>query len=162
MSSAWMRPTSNVSVNTTYIRPRPLPPRFHRCMGYAIFTQGGVLVLSSGDDRIDNPGARVTLRNSSFRWNMADLDNGAVANVEKFASILVEGDGNVFEGNNCGADGGVFASTTDTLVTIEGGTFQGNTCFLVSQMFQRRCSWRPSPRGTVETIVSPLLVSVCY
>lgn len=100
--------------------------------------QGGVLALSSGNNLIDKPGAAVIMRNSSFEKNTAGLDNGAVANVEKFASILVEGDGNVFEGNKCGEDGGVFASTTNTMVTIEGGTVNGNSCDGVSHFLGAR------------------------
>lgn len=53
-------------------------------------------------------------------------------NVGEFAKATVEGDANVFEGNTCGEDGGVFASTVDTLVTVEGGTFNSNACDLVS------------------------------
>ena len=57
---------------------------------------------------------------------MADLDNGAVVNVGEYARVIVQGDGNVFEGNMCGVDGGVFASTSDSLVVVEGGTFKEN------------------------------------
>lgn len=127
-------------------------------MGNALFWQGGVLVLSSGDDWIDEPGAMVTLRNSSFRWNEADLDNGAVANVEKFALLTVEGDGNVFEKNACGADGGVIASTTDSLVIIQGGTFTRNTCLMVSRVPGARCG---SPIWRYQKVF-PLLLWVWY
>ena len=94
--------------------------------------QGGALALSSGSSWTDDPGAILILRNSSFQSNTARLDNGGVVNVGEFAQATVEGDGNVFEGNTCGADGGVFASTVDTLITVEGGTFKRNSCLLVS------------------------------
>lgn len=115
--------------------PRPSPPLLPRCAGNAAapVPQGGVLVLSSGDDWVEDPGAVVIMRNSAFESNTAGLDNAGVANVGEFASITVAGDGNLFKGNTCGEDGGVFASTTDTLVTVEGGTFEGNACEGVSR-----------------------------
>lgn len=92
-----------------------------------------MLALSSGEDWDTTPGAKVIMRNSTFFNNTANDDNGGVVNLEKFAILMVEGDGNVFEQNACGQDGGVVASTTDTVVTIEGGTFIENTCGEVSR-----------------------------
>lgn len=91
-----------------------------------------MLALSSGDDWIDDPGGIVIMRNSSFESNTAGFDNGGVANVGEYAKLTVEGDGNRFEANRCSQDGGVFASTTDSLVTFEGGTAKGNSCKGVS------------------------------
>lgn len=99
-----------------------------------------MLALSDGDDWETAPGAVVILRNSSFINNTANDDNGGVVNVGTFSLLAVEGDGNVFEQNVCGQDGGVVASTTDSLVTFEGGTFKGNMCGLVSRVL---AAWLP-------------------
>ena len=66
-------------------------------------------------------------------------------NVAEFSRVTVEGDENLFEGNKCGEDGGVFASTVHTLITVEGGTFKGNTCELVSHS-----------RGVAPLVVFPI------
>ena len=43
-----------------------------------------------------------------------------------FAIAVVEGDGNVFERNECYGDGGVFAASENSLITMEGGLFVDN------------------------------------
>ena len=101
-------------------------------MKHGLSLQGGVVALSSGEDWTDDPGATVIMWNSSFELNTADLDNGGVVNVGEFSNLTVAGDDNVFQGNNCTQDGGVIASTTDSSVVIEGGTFTGNSCEGVS------------------------------
>lgn len=83
-------------------------------------------MLSSGSDWSTNPGPTVILRNSTFRDNTADLEDGGVAYLGDFVNVTVQGDGNVFERNTCGSDGAVFAVTTDALLTIEGGFFSSN------------------------------------
>ncbi|CAN0005479.1 unnamed protein product [Ectocarpus fasciculatus] len=93
--------------------------------------KGGVVTLSSGDGfqgdvEAEKPGAVVILRNSTFTNNLADLDNAGVVNLGEYATLLVEGDGNVFAGNECGQNGGVIGATVDTVVVIEGGSFYGN------------------------------------
>ncbi|CBJ26637.1 adhesin-like protein [Ectocarpus siliculosus] len=92
--------------------------------------KGGVVTLSSGEgfpgDAVDEPGPVVILRNSTFTDNWAHLDNAGVVNLGEFATLLVEGDDNVFAGNECGQNGAVFGATTDTVIVIEGGTFFGN------------------------------------
>ena len=47
-------------------------------------------------------------------------------NMGDFAIAVVEGDGNVFERNECYGDGGVFAASENSLITIEGGLFVDN------------------------------------
>ncbi|CAM9462085.1 unnamed protein product, partial [Ectocarpus sp. 12 AP-2014] len=92
--------------------------------------KGGVVTLSSGEgypgDDVNEPGPVAILRNSTFTDNSAHLDNAGVVNLGEFATLLVEGDGNVFAGNECGQNGAVFGATTDTSIVIEGGTFFGN------------------------------------
>lgn len=87
--------------------------------------QGGVLTLSSGDS-CNKPGGKVVMRNSSFESNAADRGSGGVMYLGDFATAVVEGDANVFKGNKCFGDGGVFAATTNTSLTIEGGLFIDN------------------------------------
>ncbi|CAM9271368.1 unnamed protein product, partial [Ectocarpus sp. 8 AP-2014] len=74
----------------------------------------------------EEPGPVVILRNSTFTDNWAHLDNAGVVNLGEFSTLLVEGDDNVFAGNECGQNGAVFGATTDTVIVIEGGTFFGN------------------------------------
>lgn len=81
--------------------------------------------LSSGDNWAE-PGATVIMRNSLFGSNWADLDSGGVVSADEYCTMVVEGDGNVFEGNECYGDGGVIVATTDTSITIEGGLFINN------------------------------------
>lgn len=81
--------------------------------------------MSSGDS-LSEPGATVIMRNSSFESNAADRDSGGVAEMAKFSMAIVEGDDNVFDGNECYGDGAVFAASTDTSITIEGGLFINN------------------------------------
>ncbi|CAN0356022.1 unnamed protein product, partial [Ectocarpus sp. 12 AP-2014] len=92
--------------------------------------KGGVVTLSSGEgypgEDVDEPGPVVILRNSTFTDNWAHLDNAGVVNLGEYATLLVEGDGNVFGRNECGQNGAVFGATTDTAIVIEGGTFFGN------------------------------------
>ena len=85
---------------------------------------------------------------------MADADNGGVVNVGEYATVLVEADGNVFEGNECGESGGVFAATTETRVTIEGGTFKGNSCGEVRVIFSTLLLMK-IPHGTLLQFFSP-------
>lgn len=87
--------------------------------------QGGVLVLSSGES-LDDPGATVIMRNSSFESNSANLDSGGVVNMDDFTTAVVEGNDNVFDGNECYGDGAVFAASADSSITIEGGLFINN------------------------------------
>lgn len=84
-----------------------------------------MLNLSSVQSSND-PAAKVVIRNSSFESNAADRGDGGVANIGDFAMAVVEGDGNVFEGNTCYGDGGVFAASANTSITIEGGLFIDN------------------------------------
>lgn len=66
------------------------------------------------------------MRNSTFDSNKADLGNAGVVYLGEFSFLLVEGDGNVFEGNTCGVHGAVFGGTTNTNITVEGGVFSDN------------------------------------
>lgn len=84
------------------------------------------MALSSGDDWTTRPGATVVLRNSTFESNTADLGNAGVVSLDKFTTLVVAGEGNVFEGNVCGEDGAVFAGTTDSHIVVEGGEFKDN------------------------------------
>ncbi|CAM9130909.1 unnamed protein product [Laminaria digitata] len=67
------------------------------------------------------------MRNSSFESNRADRDSGGVVSMAEFSKVVVEGDGNVFRGNTCDGDGGVFAASTNSSITIEGGLFIDNS-----------------------------------
>ena len=67
------------------------------------------------------------MRNSSFEANRADRDSGGVVSMAEFSKVFIEGDGNVFRGNECIGDGGVFAASTNSSITIEGGLFIDNT-----------------------------------
>ena len=96
-----------------------------------------MIVLESGEDLSEAPGGAVVMWNSSFENNIAKGDSGGVLTAAENSSVTVEGDGNVFKGNNCGEDGGVFQLSANTLITIEGGNFTGNTCDKVSKV-QRR------------------------
>ena len=84
------------------------------------------MTLSSGDDFDSNPGATAIIRDSTFQYNRAELNNGGVAYLGDFANVIVEGDDNVFEMNTCETDGAVFAATSNSLVTVEGGSFHNN------------------------------------
>lgn len=80
--------------------------------------------MSSSDE--DEPNAALILRNSVFTDNWAELQNAGVVNLGEYATVLVEGDGNVFARNECGEDGAVFGATVDTMVVVEGGEFYEN------------------------------------
>lgn len=102
--------------------------------------------ISSGVDWEDEPGATVILRNSTFKSNTADAGNAGVVNLAEFTTLVVAGDGNVFEGNTCGDDGGVFGGTTNTNITVEGGVFRDNLADAVG-------GWVGVLRGVVKNIV---------
>lgn len=91
-----------------------------------------MITLSSGTNWEQDPGPTVILRNSTFESNKADLGNAGVVYLGEFSAIFVEGDRNVFEGNSCKVDGGVFGGTTNTSITVEGGVFRNNKASKVS------------------------------
>lgn len=66
------------------------------------------------------------MRSSSFKWNTADRDSGGVANMAMYSTAVVEGDDNVFDGNECFGVGAVFSASVNTSITIEGGLFINN------------------------------------
>lgn len=66
------------------------------------------------------------MRNSSFETNVARLGSGGVVSMDKFTRAVVEGDHNVFDGNECHGDGAVFAASENSKITIEGGLFINN------------------------------------
>lgn len=93
------------------------------------------MMMSSNKEEFSNriPADPVTegygfafLRSSTFRNNTASSDNGGVANLEKFASLSVQGGGNLFEGNQAFSDGAVFSATTDSTIDVDGGNFVQN------------------------------------
>lgn len=84
------------------------------------------MTLSSGDDWELEPGGALVLRNSTFTDNLADLQNAGVVNFGEYTSVVVEGDGNVFARNECGAEGAVFGATIHTRLVVEGGEFYDN------------------------------------
>ncbi|CAN0138387.1 unnamed protein product, partial [Pylaiella littoralis] len=90
--------------------------------------KGGAITTSSGWDSfgVEEGGMEVTLRNSNFTKNWAHLDNSGVVNVGGFATLIVEGNNNVFANNRCGVDGAVFGVTLDSRVVVEGGMFFDN------------------------------------
>lgn len=81
------------------------------------------------------------MRNSSFESNAAELDSGGVASMADFSTVIVEGDDNVFDGNECHEDGAVFAASANTSITIEGGLFIHNHVEEVSS-FDATCGGR--------------------
>ena len=89
------------------------------------------------------------MRNSTFRNNTAKIDSGGVAYVGEFSNATVEGDGNVFEENACGANGGVFASSGGSSLVINAGTFNANLCEEVSRLFDV-CEGVVVPKGERE------------
>ena len=102
------------------------PPPCLAILPFTTNNKGGVITLSGGDDWDTDPGGALILRNSTFTDNLADLQNAGVVNLGDFSELLVEGDGNVFSRNVCGAEGAVFGSTTDTRLVVEGGEFYEN------------------------------------
>lgn len=80
--------------------------------------------MSNGDEM--GEGADVILRNSTFMYNRAGLDNGGVVNVGSYGLLVVEGDDNVFAFNHAYDSGGLFAATSDTWIVVEGGEFLDN------------------------------------
>eukprot|EP00904_Undaria_pinnatifida_P010819 jgi/Undpi1/6868/HiC_scaffold_21.g09344.m1 len=88
--------------------------------------KGGVFHTSSGGHWTHDPGATIIVQESYFHSNTAGVDSGGVGYLGEFGTLTVEGDGNMFERNTCSGHGGVFASTSYTSITVEGGTFQGN------------------------------------
>lgn len=85
------------------------------------------MVLSSGDNWDENPGAMAVLDNSTFKSNKALADNGGVINMGEFTTVNILGHENVFEFNQCEEDGSILAASTNTLVTVEGGDFFNNS-----------------------------------
>lgn len=90
-----------------------------------------MIALCSGTNWEDDPGANVTLRNSTFQSNVADIGGGGVVSLDEYTALVVAGDRNVFEGNMCGDGGGVFGGTTNTNITVEGGVFRDNVADMV-------------------------------
>ena len=99
-------------------------PTVNRSCSLFLVTKGGVINMSNGEDPEDGPVA--ILRNSTFMYNQASLDNGGVVNVGSYGLLLVAGDDSVFAFNQVTRSGGVFAATTDTTIVIEGGEFHDN------------------------------------
>lgn len=89
------------------------------------------MTLSPGTHWVEDPGANVTLINSTFDSNAADLGGAGVAYIGVFSTLLVAGDGNVFEANTCGGNGAVFEGMTNTTITVEGGVFINNEADVV-------------------------------
>lgn len=96
--------------------------------------------MGNGEDWEEGP--VVILQNCTFMHNQSGLDNGGVANLGRFGRLLVQGDGNVFAYNQNTYSGAVFAATTNTSITIEGGEFFANEAEKVWRMI--RSSWRIS------------------
>ena len=96
------------------------PPSSDRetLLQYRTPRQGGVAVLSSG--------ANITIRNSTFVGNTAQLDAAGAIYLNENTEAHFEGDHNIFTGNKCNVNGGVLAATDNTLVTVEGGIFKNN------------------------------------
>ena len=103
------------------------PPSSDRetVLQYRTPRQGGAVILNGGDSW-DDPGAIITIRNSTFLENSALLDSGGAIYVGKYAEAHFEGDTNNFTKNVCELDGGVLAASTNSLVTVEGGLFNSN------------------------------------
>lgn len=95
-------------------------------MANATTSKGGALTLLSGNDWHASPGATLILQNSTFQSNTAEFNDGGVVYLGPFATVIVGGDGNVFEGNTCGGDGAVVAASADAMLTVEGGLFLNN------------------------------------
>ena len=94
--------------------------------------------MVSADDWQD--GGIFVLRNSSFLHNRAEEGHGGVVTVSDFASLLVEGVGNVFARNEAfGGSGAVFDGKTDSRIAIEGGHVFENTAEKVGTV---RVGWR--------------------
>lgn len=128
--------------------PLVLPNLF---TGNLATSKGGAIELLSGSDRDSKPGAGVVLRNSTFLASRSEVGRGGVLYLGEFANATVQGDGNVFEGNTCGSNGGVFAVAAGALVTVEGGSFTSNSGTV--RRTTRTANPRPSPS-------KPLRVSV--
>lgn len=88
--------------------------------------KGGVIILLKGEDWDETPGPTAILRNSTFKLNTAEFGNAGVVHLDGFSTLVVDGDENVFEGNTCGEDGGVFGGEVNTNITVEGGVFERN------------------------------------
>lgn len=80
----------------------------------------------SGGDSWEEPGATVIVRNSTFEDNSSGGDDGGVIYCSDFSTTNIMGDDNTFAENSGGINGGVLAATSDSNITIEGGTFHGN------------------------------------
>ena len=85
--------------------------------------QGGAVALSSGDSS-DDPGAHITMRNSTFVGNAAQLDGAGAIYLGEYAEAHFKGDHNNFPGHVCDIGGGALAATDNTHVTVEGGIFK--------------------------------------
>lgn len=95
--------------------------------------------MMDGDDYDDGP---VTiLRNSTFLYNRAGVQDGGVASIRGWASVAVEGDGNVFAYNESPDSGAVFSAEDDTSITIEGGHFFNNLAEKVECRFGSCTNW---------------------
>lgn len=90
------------------------------------------------------------LRNSVFRNNTAAGDNGGVANLGEYASVSVQGEGNLFEGNQALLEGGVFSAATTSVINVDGGEFADNE----SEEVRREAM--PRGRGSADRLDSVL------
>lgn len=104
----------------------PPPPPIHRAphafrLNWTM-SKGGVIAFSSGGEGE----TAVHLRNSTFQNNTAKTSGGGVVYLMESVTVVVQGDGNVFEGHTCQVNGAVFAVTDGAELTIEGGTFSSN------------------------------------
>lgn len=85
-----------------------------------------MITLASGSDWEVNPGPTVILSNSTFKSNSAASGAAGVAYLAEFSALVVAGDGNIFEENECDEDGAIFGGTINTNITVEGGVFKNN------------------------------------
>lgn len=84
------------------------------------------MALSGGDNWSNEAGGIIILTNSTFELSKADRETGGVIYGNEFTTVDITGDGNNFVNNECGADGGVVAASTNTRVVVEGGNFTDN------------------------------------
>lgn len=93
------------------------------------------MLLSSGQNWKECPGARVILQNSTFTGNAAVLKNGGAVYLGEFTELTISGTANVFTDNGCEYSGGALAVSKDSRVIIEGGTFSNNEAKIVSVVY---------------------------
>lgn len=107
----------------------PSPPHCtpHALQSYLALAKGGAIAFSPRSQDQTARDATVHLRNSTFQNNTAKTDYGGVVYLMEFATLVVQGDGNVFMENTCESNGAVFAVTDGAELTIEGGNFSSNT-----------------------------------